>query len=87
MATGPRFETRSRAVSAQRKTTLKWDENGELTAVDIARIIERLTHPELRRLEIERSRHRAYESGLSTRVPDWGTLVGGVMAGASKCWT
>lgn len=55
MATGPRFEARSRAVSAQRKTTLKWDENGELTAVDMARIIERLTHPELRRIEIERS--------------------------------
>ena len=55
MATEPRFETTSRAVSTQRKTTLKWDENGELTAVDMARNIERLTPPELRRCEIERS--------------------------------
>ncbi|MEC8688143.1 MAG: hypothetical protein VXX57_01505 [Cyanobacteriota bacterium] len=40
---------------AQRKTTLKWDQNGELTAVDMARIVDRLTHPELQRCEIDPS--------------------------------
>jgi len=38
---------------AQRKTTLKWDDNGELTAVDMARIIDRLTQPELRRCDLD----------------------------------
>ena len=31
----------------QRKTTLKWTSNGELSAVDMARIVDRLTNPEL----------------------------------------
>ena len=34
-------------VPAQRKTTLKWTSDGELSAVDMARILERLTNPEL----------------------------------------
>ena len=38
---------------AQRKTTLKWDENGELTSIDMARIIDRLTQPELNRCELD----------------------------------
>ena len=38
---------------AQRKTTLKWDDNGDLTAVDMARIIDRLTNPELNRCELD----------------------------------
>lgn len=37
---------------AQRKTTLKWDENGELTSIDMARIIDRLTQPELNRCDL-----------------------------------
>jgi YD repeat-containing protein len=40
---------------AQRKTTLKWDDNGDLTAVDMARIIDRLTNPELNRCELDES--------------------------------
>jgi hypothetical protein len=40
---------------AQRKTTLKWDDNGELTALDMARIIDRLTQPELQRCDLDRS--------------------------------
>ncbi|WP_413443088.1 hypothetical protein [Synechococcus sp. MIT S1220] len=43
----------NRQVPAQRKTTLKWDANGELTAVDMARIIDRLTHPDLNRCDLE----------------------------------
>ena len=37
----------------QRKTTLKWDENGELTSIDMARIIDRLTQPELNRCDLD----------------------------------
>ena len=43
----------NRQVPPQRKTTLKWDGNGELTAVDMARIIDRLTHPDLSRCELD----------------------------------
>ena len=35
----------------QRKTTLKWTPNGELSAVDKARILERLTNKELTECE------------------------------------
>ena len=42
-------------TSAQRKTTLKWDENGELTAVDMVRVIDRLTQPELARCDLDPS--------------------------------
>ena len=34
-------------VPAQRKTTLKWSSDGELSAVDMARILDRLTDPHL----------------------------------------
>ncbi len=37
---------------AQRKTTLKWDENGELTSIDMARTIDRLTQPGLNRCDL-----------------------------------
>ena len=32
---------------AQRKTTLKWNSDGELSAVDMARILDRLANPRL----------------------------------------
>ncbi len=34
-------------ISKQRKTTLKWNPDGELSSIDKARIIERLTKKEL----------------------------------------
>ncbi len=34
-------------VPAQRKTTLKWGTDGELSAIDKARILERLSNQEL----------------------------------------
>ena len=37
----------------QRKTTLKWDENGELTSIDMARIIDRLTQPEFNGCDLD----------------------------------
>ncbi len=36
----------------QRKTTLKWGENGELSAVDMARILDRLEDPQLRECDL-----------------------------------
>ena len=33
----------------------KWDENGELTALDMARIFDRLTQPELQRCDLDPS--------------------------------
>ena len=37
----------SNKVSPQRKTTLKWSREGELSAVDMTRILDRLANPEL----------------------------------------
>ena len=34
-------------VTPQRKTTLKWSSDGELSAVDMTRILDRLANPEL----------------------------------------
>ena len=36
---------------AQRKTTLKWNMNGELSSIDIARIIDALSETELKKCE------------------------------------
>ncbi|HGY5532607.1 MAG TPA: hypothetical protein ACN46P_05965 [Prochlorococcus sp.] len=37
---------------AQRKTTFKWNSNGELSAVDMARVLERLTNPALTQCDL-----------------------------------
>ena len=37
---------------AQRKTTLKWNNNGELSSIDMARIINTLSVTELRECEL-----------------------------------
>ncbi|ABM77979.1 hypothetical protein [Prochlorococcus marinus] len=36
----------------QRKTTFKWNSNGELSAVDMARVLERLTNPALTQCDL-----------------------------------
>jgi hypothetical protein len=38
--------------SAQRKTTLKWDSNGELTWLDMARIIDQFKDRSLKECEL-----------------------------------
>ena len=38
--------------SSQRKTTLKWNINGELSSIDMARIINALSVKELRECEL-----------------------------------
>ena len=37
---------------AQRKTTLKWNTNGELSSIDMARIINALSEAELKECEL-----------------------------------
>nr|WP_320675441.1 hypothetical protein [Prochlorococcus sp. MIT 1341] len=44
----------------QRKTTLKWNSNGELSSIDMARILDCLRNPELT------------ECTLSSEVVDYG---------------
>ena len=39
-------------ITFQRKTTLKWTSEGELSAVDMARILDRLTKPELSQCDL-----------------------------------
>ncbi len=39
-------------TTRQRKTTLKWTSDGELSAIDKARILERLTNKELTECEL-----------------------------------
>jgi len=38
--------------SPQRKTTLKWNPNGELSALDMARVINLFTNHELKRCDL-----------------------------------
>ena len=43
------------AGPAQRKTTLKWDGDGELTSIDMVRSLDQLTAPELKRCRLDPS--------------------------------
>ena len=36
----------------QRKTTLKWNNNGELSEIDMLRILEKIESPELNQCEL-----------------------------------
>ena len=45
-------ENMSKKVPQQRKTTLKWGTNGELSAVDMVRILDRLNDQDLTECEI-----------------------------------
>ena len=40
-------ENESRKIPQQRKTTLKWGTNGELSALDMVRILDRLNDHDL----------------------------------------
>ena len=45
-------EQKSKKIPQQRKTTLKWGTNGELSAIDMVRILERLNDQDLTECEI-----------------------------------
>ena len=38
--------------SPQRKTTLKWNTNGELSAIDMLRILEKISSQDLKQCEL-----------------------------------
>ena len=40
-------ENKARMIPQQRKTTLKWGTNGELSALDMVRILDRLNDQDL----------------------------------------
>ena len=46
------LEENTKKVPQQRKTTLKWGTNGELSSIDMARILDRLNDPHLTECEI-----------------------------------
>ena len=48
----------------QRKTTLKWDLNGELSSIDMARIINALSDTELKECELTCNRISKNKSTL-----------------------
>ena len=45
-------ENKEKKIPQQRKTTLKWATNGELSSIDMARILDRLNNPDLTECEI-----------------------------------
>ncbi len=45
-------ETKAKKVPPQRKTTLKWGINGELSELDMVRILDRLDDQDLTECEI-----------------------------------
>ena len=45
-------ENMSKKIPQQRKTTLKWGANGELSALDMVRILDRLNDQDLTECEI-----------------------------------
>tara|TARA_B100000945_G_scaffold288299_1_gene260565 strand:- start:158 stop:346 length:189 start_codon:yes stop_codon:yes gene_type:complete len=45
-------ENKNKKIPQQRKTTLKWGTNGELSAVDMVRILDRLNDQDLTECEI-----------------------------------
>ena len=47
-----RKEKKTKKIPQQRKTTLKWGTNGELSALDMVRILDRLNDQDLTECEI-----------------------------------
>ena len=50
---------------AQRKTTLKWNTDGELSSIDMARIINALSVAELKECELACNRVRRNKTNLN----------------------
>ena len=53
------------ANTAQRKTTLKWNANGELSSIDMARIINTLSDVELKECELSCDRVKRNKKNLN----------------------
>ena len=52
MARKKNQENMSKKIPQQRKTTLKWGTNGELSSLDMVRILDRLNDQDLTECEI-----------------------------------
>ena len=52
MVTKRSKENKAKKIPQQRKTTLKWGTNGELSALDMVRILDRLNDQDLTECEI-----------------------------------
>ena len=52
MAQEKRQENKTKKVPQQRKTTLKWGTDGELSSIDMVRILDRLNDQDLTECEI-----------------------------------
>ena len=52
MASKPQENSGSGSAPPQRKTTLKWGSDGELSAIDMARILGRLQNTDLTECDI-----------------------------------
>ena len=51
-------DNKSKKIPQQRKTTLKWGTNGELSALDMVRILDRLNDQDLTECEIPLEREK-----------------------------
>ncbi len=54
MAQDPSNASNSKNVPPQRKTTLKWSENGELSAIDMVRVLKKLNNSNLIECDVPR---------------------------------
>ena len=52
MVTRKKQEQKTIKIPQQRKTTLKWGTNGELSSIDMVRILDRLNDQDLTECEI-----------------------------------
>ena len=57
----------------QRKTTLKWSRNGELSAVDMARILDQLANPKLTECDLACSINDGSPSNIALET--WGMIM------------
>ena len=51
-------ENKEQKIPQQRKTTLKWATNGELSSIDMVRILDRLNDQDLTECEINLKREK-----------------------------
>jgi len=56
---------------AQRKTTLKWNSNGELSSIDMARIINDLSVTELKECELTCNSNRIRRNKMNLNLGMW----------------
>ena len=54
-------EQKAKKIPQQRKTTLKWGTNGELSALDMVRILDRLNDQDLTECEISLEKEKEKE--------------------------